>query len=134
MSIKKVSPDWYYFKLKLTSQDPKFDVDVRFDELTWRRWLNAALVKSYGIFGESIEYTFLNRENQVGYVRVGKKEKDMFITALFTYISTDELFEVPLVMNILQETDSIRSLDIQEDDKLWLRRCIEEEENDQECE
>lgn len=103
------------------------------DQMTWRQWLNNALKRSYGIFGEGVEYSFLHVDDKVAYIRVNHVDKDTFSSSISTYISTDELVGSPLTVSILQESSSLRLLEVTDDDRLWLKKVMEEEEQDCTC-
>ncbi|EGA76128.1 Pop8p [Saccharomyces cerevisiae AWRI796] len=90
--------------------------------MTWRQWLNNALKRSYGIFGEGVEYSFLHVDDKVAYIRVNHVDKDTFSSSISTYISTDELVGSPLTVSILQESSSLRLLEVTDDDRLWLEK------------
>lgn len=101
--------------------------------MTWRQLINNALRRSHGLFGEATDYHIINQEDKVAYVRIRYTDKDMFSSGISTYISSDELVGVPLVVNILQETPNLEQLDVHEDDILWLRRSIDEDIEDSQC-
>ena len=155
---KKTFREWQYFKLSMyvyfwlfESQLPKrnklltyfniystsFDQDVddahALDQMTWRQWLNNALKRSYGIFGEGVEYSFLHVDDKLAYIRVNHADKDTFSSSISTYISTDELVGSPLPLSILQESYSLWLLEVTDDDRLWLKKVMEEEEQDCKC-
>ncbi|CCD23327.1 ribonuclease P NDAI_0B02920 [Naumovozyma dairenensis CBS 421] len=92
-----------------------------------------ALKRSYGIFGEGLEYSLIHQDDKIAYVRVSHHDKDVFSSSIATYISTDELIGSPLIVQILQETSNLESLDISSDDQLWLKKVIEENEEDTAC-
>lgn len=98
--------------------------------MTWRQWLNHALKRSHGLFGESIEYHLLNEDDNIAYFKVRKVDSETFATAIATYTSSDELVGVPLVVCIVQQVKKLEDLHITEDDKIWLKRCIEEDRED----
>ena len=60
-------------------------------------------------------------------------DKDTFSSSISTYISTDELVGSPLTVSILQESSSLRLLEVTDDDRLWLKKVMEEEEQDCKC-
>lgn len=95
--------------------------------MTWRRWLNHALKRTHGLFGEAIEYTILNQEDKIAYIQVGFQDKDVFSTATSTYISNSELLGAPAVVRIEQETPDLKKLEVTEDDLIWYKRVTEEE-------
>lgn len=130
---KKRFKEWCYFKLHVTSQIKEKDDGLLIDNMTWRQLINNALRRSHGLFGEATDYHIINQEDKVAYVRIRYTDKDMFSSGISTYISSDELVGVPLVVNILQETPNLEQLDVHEDDTLWLRRSIDEDIEDSQC-
>ncbi|AET40577.1 ribonuclease P Ecym_6194 [Eremothecium cymbalariae DBVPG len=129
----KHANDWYYFKLKLTSPNVEQDSNTHLDEMTWRQFIRHALKHSHGVFGEAIEFDFLNQDNGTAYVKVGYDDRDNFSSALSSYISSDELVGFPLVIHILQSTPNAASLHVEESDFIWLNNYIEIEKSDLEC-
>lgn len=113
-----------------TSQDKEIDNDIRMDQMTWRQWLNNALKRNHGLFGEALEYYFIHQDDKIAYIKVGYRDRNYLSSAIATYISSDELVGHPLVVMILQETSKLIDLDVTADDKLWLQREIEQEEED----
>ena len=126
--------EWTFFKLSITSQDPDLDQETVFDEMTWRQWINSALKRSYGIFGEGIEFYIVKHDNSILYVKVVKTDKDIFAQSIATYVSSDELVGKPLVVSILIETTNVYKLSQDNDDKLWLKKLKEDIDMDQQCE
>ncbi|CAI4037227.1 hypothetical protein SMKI_02G0950 [Saccharomyces mikatae IFO 1815] len=126
----KTFKEWQYFKLSITSFDEDIDNVHVIDQMTWRQWLNNALKRSYGIFGEGVEYSFLHVEDKLAYIRVNHADKDTFSSSISTYISTDELVGSPLTVTILQECSSLNLLDITDHDRIWLKRAVSEEEEE----
>lgn len=126
--------EWTFFKLSITSQDPDLDQETVFDEMTWRQWINSALKRSYGIFGEGIEFYIVKHDNSTLYVKVAKTDKDIFAQSVATYVSSDELVGKPLVVSILIETTNVYKLSQDNDDKLWLKKLKEDIDMDQQCE
>lgn len=98
--------------------------------MTWRQWLNHAFKRTHGLFGEGLEYYFIHQDDKIAYVKVNYHDKDLFASAVATYISSDELVGYPLIVSIVQETSNPRNLSVSEHDKLWLQREIEEQQND----
>lgn len=125
--------EWYFFKLSITSQDHDTDEETVFDEMTWKQWINNALKRSHGLFGEGIEYYIINQDNRILYLRVSYKDRDLFSQAISTYISTDELVGKPLIVSIVQETDNLDKLSITDDDKLWWNKLKDDINEDEEC-
>ncbi|CAR27281.1 ZYRO0C13200p [Zygosaccharomyces rouxii] len=101
--------------------------------MTWKQLINNALKRTHGIFGEGIEYFFLNQDDKIAYLKVSHLDKDTFSSAVSTYISSDSLVGVPMTVTILQEVSSLTELQINDDDKLWLNKAIEEVKEDSEC-
>ena len=101
--------------------------------MTWKQWLNNALNRSHGVFGEAMEYSFINQDDKIAYCKVNHNDKELFTSAVTTYISNDELLGLPLVVTILQETPDLKLLQVTEDDKLWHKKVIEEEEEERTC-
>ncbi|SSD59029.1 related to Ribonucleases P/MRP protein subunit POP8 [Saccharomycodes ludwigii] len=89
-------------------------------------FIKAALKKYHGLFGEGIEYYFLNQQNDIAYLKVDFVDKEVLQTSVSSYISGEDLVGVPLTMEILQVTNSVTSLETNEDDKLWINKEIEE--------
>ncbi|CAI4055011.1 hypothetical protein SKDZ_02G0890 [Saccharomyces kudriavzevii ZP591] len=130
---KRIFREWHYFKLSITSFDQDIDNDHIIDQMTWRQWFNGALKRSYGIFGEGVEYSFLHVDDKIAYMRVNYADKDIFASSISTYISTEDLIGAPLTVTILQESSSLKLLEITEHDRIWLKRAVEEEEDDSKC-
>lgn len=126
--------EWTFFRLRITSQDVEFDQETVFDEMTWRQWINNALKRSYGIFGEGIEYYIVKHDNSQLFVKVSKSDKDTFSQSIATYVSSDELVGKSLIVSILVETTNPYKLSEDNDDKLWLGKLKDETDQDQECE
>ena len=126
--------EWTFFRLRITSQDVEFDQETVFDEMTWRQWINNALKRSYGIFGEGIEYYIVKHDNSQLFVKVSKSDKDTFSQSIATYVSSDELVGKSLIVSILVETTNPHKLSEDNDDKLWLGKLKDETDQDQECE
>ncbi|CAI4056223.1 hypothetical protein SUVZ_02G0990 [Saccharomyces uvarum] len=101
--------------------------------MTWRQWLNSALKRSYGIFGEGVEYSFLHVDNKVAYIRVNYADKDTLASSISTYISTEDLIGAPLAVTILQESPNLERLEITDDDRIWLKRAVEDDKEDGAC-
>lgn len=101
--------------------------------MTWKQWLNNALNRSHGVFGEAMEYLFINQDDKIAYCKVNHNDKELFTSAVTTYISNDELLGLPLVVTILQETPDLKLLQVTEDDKLWHKKVIEEEKEERTC-
>ncbi|SCU91300.1 LADA_0F09164g1_1 [Lachancea dasiensis] len=110
-----------------TSQDLKVDQELVIDEITWRQFLNNALKKSHGVFGEGCEYYLVHQHKHLAYVKVFWKDTDIFSSALSTFISTSELVGVPMILLIRQITRAVRELEVEEDDRLWHKRAISED-------
>ncbi|SCU99921.1 LANO_0F04346g1_1 [Lachancea nothofagi CBS 11611] len=98
--------------------------------MTWRQFLNEALKKSHGLFGEGCEYYFLNQDMHLAYLKVFLKDAALFSSAIATFISSDGLVGMPMVALILQSTNDARQLQITEDDLLWHGRVIDDETED----
>lgn len=107
--------------------------DHMLDLITWKQLINNALKRSYGIFGEGIEYFFLNQDDKIAYLKVSHLDKDQFSSAVSTYISSDSLVGVPMTITILQEESTLTELQITDDDKLWFNKVVEEVKEDSEC-
>ncbi|CCF57275.1 hypothetical protein KAFR_0C02820 [Kazachstania africana CBS 2517] len=122
----KFSKEWIFLKVLLTSRDENFDSEVQLDLLTWKQWVNNALRRSYGIFGEGLEYYFMNQEQKIAFFKVNSKDEEQFSSAIATYTSTDELVGSPLVASIIQKTSRLSDLECNKDDELWMRREEEE--------
>ncbi|GAV48258.1 hypothetical protein ZYGR_0I05550 [Zygosaccharomyces rouxii] len=125
--------DWQYFKLNVSFENEDIAKDHRIDLMTWKQLINNALKRTHGIFGEGIEYFFLNQDDKIAYLKVSHLDKDTFSSAVSTYISSDSLVGVPMTVTILQEVSSLTELQINDDDKLWLNKAIEEVKEDSEC-
>lgn len=98
--------------------------------MTWRQWLNYAFKRAHGLFGEGLEYYFIHQDDKVAYVKVNYHDKDLFSSAIATYVSSDELVGYPLIVSIVQETSNLSNLAVSEHNKLWLQKEIEEQQND----
>lgn len=107
--------------------------DHPLDLMTWKQLINNALKRTHGIFGEGIEYFFLNQEDKIAYLKVSHLDKDMFSSAISTYISSDSLVGFPMTITILQEESILTKLQITDDDKLWFNKAVEEVKEDSEC-
>ncbi|SCW04357.1 LAFE_0H11760g1_1 [Lachancea fermentati] len=103
------------------------------DNTTWRQFIHNAMRRCHGVFGEAIEYYFLSQENNIAYLKVNRFDKDNFSSGLSLYISSEELVGTSLVATIIQESDTIESLIVAEEDQLWLKRVIEECREEREC-
>lgn len=114
-------------------EDPNIENETALDLITWKQWISNALRKSHGIFGEGIEYTFLNQDSNLAYVKVGLNDKDIFSSAVSTYISNEDLVGCPLFATVLQETPDLGSLEAQEEDEIWLKKAIESDDEDKLC-
>lgn len=101
--------------------------------MTWRQVIINALKRSHGIFGEGIEFDFLSVQGNRAFVKVGYEDRAQFSSALSTYISSEELIGVPLVVHILQECTKLERMKVGEDDELWFKRSLEEEVADSSC-
>ncbi|CCH58668.1 hypothetical protein TBLA_0A08790 [Henningerozyma blattae CBS 6284] len=123
---EKNNKDWTYFKLLITSHDKIFDDEVRIDTLTWKQWITNALRRTHGLFGESIEYFFLNLDDKIAYIKLNYNDKEVFSSAITSYISNDDLAGKPLAVCVLQITDFLKDLNISKDDKLWHQKEMEE--------
>lgn len=111
-------------------EDPDLEQEIKLDTMTWKQWINNSLKRTHGLFGEGIEYSFLNHDSDLAYLKVGYHDKDTFSSAVSTYISSDELVGCPLFATILQETSNLKSLEVGQDDEIWLKRAIESEDED----
>lgn len=118
------------FNFYRTSQSKEVDEEFRADEMTWRQWLNNALKRNHGLFGEGLEYYFIHQDDKIAYIKVNYHDRDILASAISTYTSTDELVGHPLVVIILQETPNLKLFEVSTDDKLWLNKEIEEQEDD----
>lgn len=95
--------------------------------MTWNQWLYNALKRTHGLFGEAIEFHFMNQSDKLAYLKVSYQDKDTFSSAISSYISTEELLGKPLVVTILQETPYLKQLVITDDDKLWYEKQLTED-------
>ncbi|GAV53274.1 hypothetical protein ZYGR_0AI05580 [Zygosaccharomyces rouxii] len=125
--------DWQYFKLNVSFENEEIAKDHPLDLMTWKQLINNALKRTHGIFGEGIEYFFLNQEDKIAYLKVSHLDKDMFSSAISTYISSDSLVGFPMTITILQEESILTKLQITDDDKLWFNKAVEEVKEDSEC-
>ncbi|SCV04047.1 LAMI_0H13014g1_1 [Lachancea mirantina] len=101
--------------------------------MTWRQFVMNALRKAHGLFGESCLFEFLCINDKFAYLKVNDAESELFSVAMTTYISTDELVGFPLVANIMQRTSDLKSLIVGEDDVLWRKKAIAQQEEENEC-
>lgn len=101
--------------------------------MTWKQLINNALKRTHGIFGEGIEYSFLNQDDKIAYLQVSHLNKDDFSSAISTYISSGSLIGVPITVTILQEESNLTKIQINDDDRLWMNKVIEEIKEDSEC-
>lgn len=140
--------EWQYFKVKLyvfyivyrpgtiiltlcrNFEDVTLEKETILDLMTWKRWTSNALRRSHGVFGEGIEYFFLKQEGNLAFLKVNYRDKDTFSSAVSSYISSDELVGCPLFVTILQETSNLQSLEVTQDDEIWLRRAIESDDEE----
>lgn len=106
------------------------DEEYRIDIMTWKQWLNNALKRTHGLFGEALEYSFLNQDHRRAFLRVSFMDRDMFSTAINTYISSEELTGVPTVVKVEQETSNLKLLKVTDGDMIWYRRALEDERED----
>ncbi|CUS21195.1 LAQU0S02e08218g1_1 [Lachancea quebecensis] len=95
--------------------------------MTWRQFINNALRKSHGIFGEGCEFYFINQQNATAYIKVFFKDADKFSSAVSTFISDEELVGLPLVAHIIQTTKVLGCLQVENSDLIWLKKAIREE-------
>ena len=95
--------------------------------------MNNALRKSHGLFGEGCEYYFLNQHNHVAYVKVFRKDASAFSSAVTTFVSSEQLVGIPLVALIIQNSDSLTDMSVEDDDKIWFRKVILNECDDSLC-
>ncbi|CCC68642.1 hypothetical protein NCAS_0B05580 [Naumovozyma castellii] len=125
--------EWQFYKLQITTQDTSIDKETIIDEITWKQWINNALKRSHGLFGEGIEYFIVNQEDKIAFLKVSYQDREAFSSAIGTYISTDDLIGTPLAVTTLQETSDVNNLEIGEDDKLWYKKFVEEIVDDAKC-
>ncbi|SCU81606.1 LAFA_0C06128g1_1 [Lachancea sp. 'fantastica'] len=95
--------------------------------MTWRQFINNSLKKCHGLFGEACEYYFLKQDGNLAYVKVFIKDAATFESAVSTFISSEELTEVPVLALILQTTNAIGNLEISDDDVLWHKAAVSNE-------
>lgn len=107
--------------------------NYKIDLMTWRQIINNALKRSHGIFGEGIEYFFLNQDDKIAYLKVCRTDKEIFSSGISSYISGESLIGVPLVVTILQEESNLEKIQVSDDDKLWFHRVLENEFEETQC-
>lgn len=107
--------------------------NYKIDLMTWRQIINNALKRSHGIFGEGIEYFFLNQDDKIAYLKVRRTDKEIFSSGISSYISGESLIGVSLVVTILQEESNLEKIQISDDDKLWFHRVLENEFEEAQC-
>lgn len=101
--------------------------------ITWKQWINNALKRAHGIFGQGVEYSFIKQIDKTAFVRVSYSDRETFSSAVTTYISSDELVGAPMIVTIEQESSQLEHIEVKEDDKLWFTRAIENEKDDAKC-
>lgn len=121
--------EWCYFKLHITTRDQAIDDEIKIDRVTWIQWINSALRRSHGLFGEGCEYVIMNEDDKIAYVRVNHRDSDMFASAISVFTSSEELVGHQLTCSIIQQTPLVQDLKISDDDELWLKKELEENEN-----
>lgn len=125
--------DWIIFKLKLTTLSPGKDLLLEVDNVTWKQFIQQALFKNHGIFGQAIEYEVLrnstirneNQNDNVAFTKVSKLDADDFINALNIYINSKLLDETELMCTELQRTDDLELIQIENSELLWKQKLIE---------
>ncbi|KAL6945432.1 hypothetical protein ACO0QE_002884 [Hanseniaspora vineae] len=127
-----MSKEWCYYEIRITSQNPSVDKETSIDTNTLKRFISMALQKYHGLFGQGIEYSIMNHHNQTAFIKVSQTDKSSFASAVTLYVSTEDLYDHPLVALLEQETSNIKNLLVGEDDQLWWRRECEEEEGEEE--
>ncbi|OBA28604.1 hypothetical protein HANVADRAFT_93351 [Hanseniaspora valbyensis NRRL Y-1626] len=128
-----ISEDWIVFKLKLTTQLAEKDLVLEVDKITWKQFIQQALFKNHGVFGQGIEYELLSnkihrfeyRTDNIAFVKVSKLDADNFINALNIYINTKLLNDTELVCIELQRTDNLENLEVENSETLWKQKLIE---------
>lgn len=128
-----MSKEWCYYELKITSQSPSLDKETLIDTITLKRFISMALQKYHGLFGQGIEYSIMNHHNQTAFIKVSQIDKSCFASAVTLYVSTEDLYDHPLVALLEQETSDIKTLSVREDDQLWWKRECEEEEEEEDA-
>lgn len=93
--------------------------------MTWKQWINNALRRTHGIFGEGIEYMFLDQESIRAYLQVASSDRDTFSSAVSTYTSDSELVGSPVYVLIEKESPDLMALDISIDDQVWAKNALE---------
>lgn len=93
--------------------------------MTWKQWINNALRRTHGIFGEGIEYKFLDQESIRAYLQVASNDRDTFSSAVSTYTSDSELVGSPVYVLIEKESPDLMALDISIDDQVWAKNALE---------
>lgn len=101
--------------------------------MTWRQLINNALKRAHGVFGEGIEYFFINQDDKITYIKVSYLDRDIFSSAISTYISSESLVGVPLAIIILQNEFALEKIQVSDDDQLWFNRALENESEEAQC-
>lgn len=122
--------EWYYFKVHATSQDFEKDEETKLDKITWLQIINSALKRSHGVFGEAIEYDVLHNDGLDSIIKVNYIDRQVFSTAMTSYISSDELVGVPLVFMIEQQQGKLSDITVPDEDLLWFKKLVEFEEKE----
>lgn len=125
--------DWLIFKLKLTTQSPEKDLTLEVDNVTWKQFIQQALFKNHGVFGQAMEYevlrnSIIRNENQVdnvAFAKVSKLDADDFINALNIYINSKLLDHAELMCTELQRTDDLELIQVENSEVLWKQKLIE---------
>ncbi|QLL32723.1 hypothetical protein HG536_0D02450 [Torulaspora globosa] len=125
--------EWHYFTLSMKFEDPNFHEENVIDLITWKQWVNNALRRTHGIFGEGIEYSFLHQESTRAYIQVASHDKDSFASAISTYTSDNELVGSPVFVLIENESTDLRTMDVSADDQVWVKRTMERNAEESQC-
>lgn len=128
-----ISKDWTVFKLKLTTNSHEKDLALDIDKITWKQFIQQALTKNHGIFGQGIEYELLannthrfeDKTDNIAFFKVSKLDSDKFSNALNIYINTKLVHDAELVCTQLQRTDNLESLEVEDSETLWKKKLIE---------
>ncbi|QLQ79598.1 hypothetical protein HG537_0C02450 [Torulaspora globosa] len=125
--------EWHYFKLSMKFEDTDIQEENVIDLITWKQWINNALKRTHGIFGEGIEYSFLHQESTTAYIQVASHDKDIFASAISTYISDNDLVGSPVFVLMDCESTDLTTMNISADDQVWMKRAIERNAEESQC-
>ncbi|XBW36113.1 hypothetical protein QEN19_001689 [Hanseniaspora menglaensis] len=128
-----ISEDWFILKLKLTTQSVEKDLTLSIDKVTWKQFIQQALFKNHGVFGQGVEYDILRttihryeeKTENIGYVKVSKMDVANLINAVNIYINTKLIEDSELVCVVVQKTDDLAAIEIESDENLWRQKLIE---------